>query len=135
MVVPARRQTPREQRIIWAAGFIDGEGCIAIYGTVTGLQFSLTASQNDRRALELLQDLFGGTIYSQGERCHQWRLQSRCRARDALMEMLPWIVVKYEQAELFILLQDKWLTRSKWGDPNLRLEILDGARKLSQMKR
>ena len=46
----------------WAAGFLDGEGCFHL--TKNGLNPHIHATQKDTWALEKLQKLFGGQIYS-----------------------------------------------------------------------
>lgn len=125
----------RELLVSWAAGFLDGEGCIGIYKFQAHMQFSLSTSQKDVRALNRLQDLFGGTIYRQTDTVSQWRLQSKGRAYDALKELLPLLVVKREQAELFLELHDLWFGRKVFSDPSLSAHILERAEELKRLKR
>lgn len=60
-------------QIHWAAGFIDGEGCLTKYSdTPSGI--IVQATQNDPELLYRLRSIFGGAVYrhnSDGS-CHQW---------------------------------------------------------------
>lgn len=86
---------------IWAAGFIDGEGCIRISHKVR-----VSVLQVDPRPLIQLQVLFGGSIrinrHSTGpkrRRIYVWEIGSR-QARTMLEQILPFLIVKKDQAEL-----------------------------------
>lgn len=50
----------KELKFAWAAGFIDGEGCLYKNGS----NYCLQVAQKDRKPLEAIKDLFGcGKIY------------------------------------------------------------------------
>src|SRR2546427_4969131 len=66
--------------IIWAAGFIDGEGCISVnrqkHKDHNWFCYTLgfAVCQKQKTPLERLQRLFGGTVYSyQLNRVTYWR--------------------------------------------------------------
>src|SRR5262252_6649280 len=108
---------PITQRLMiaWAAGFIDGEGCIGIYANASRdgrpvYRLSLTASQHGNDApLERLLSLFGGSItqIQQGKAAY-WGVTSK-KAADAIREMLPYLTVKRKQAELALEFQSRKL--------------------------
>lgn len=85
-------------RLAYLAGFFDGEGCVY---PRNGLQVS--ASQVDRRPLDMLQALFGGTIKTpalvEGRRQMYYWVRYGKPAAVALRALLPWLVVKREQVE------------------------------------
>lgn len=93
----------RQTRVIYAAGFFDGEGSISIVigrGNQIGSLF-ISVGQIDERPLHLLKNLWGGSINLDNKRVSRWRLNHQ-KARDALAEMLPYLIVKREQAEVAI---------------------------------
>lgn len=58
---PGRSCEPTIHDIHWAAGFIEGDGCIAIYKN-RRRSIAVQATQNNLEPLEKLQRLFGGRI-------------------------------------------------------------------------
>ena len=66
----------------WAAGFIDGDGCVGHTRTTP----MITATQKDRWPLEKLVSLFGGTIYrhvrdeAKGHIYYRWDLYGNAAA-------------------------------------------------------
>jgi hypothetical protein len=95
------------QRVIWCAGFFDGEGCIGFYGH--HVQLHIRVTQKVREPLLALQELFGGGVYTQAK-AYQWCCNSAYEARYVLESLLPYLVVKKAQAEL--ALQFLRVTRS-----------------------
>ena len=94
----------------WAAGFFDGEGCIS-YKRKGGL-WRLVVQQNVREPLEVLERLFGGTLYGPYTRqrsrngvgewsnpYYVWRLNTQEDVVLALEAMYPYLTVKREQAQ------------------------------------
>lgn len=89
----------------WAAGFFDGEGCIAIEPRKSGksVSYYLTAqvSQNDVRPLEELRSRFGGSVTSasrtSNDRCSRWRV-SGLKAEAFLVRIFPHLLVRRERA-------------------------------------
>jgi hypothetical protein len=112
----------RTLALAWAAGFIDGEGCIYIgrqKRSENGLTYSLklTVSQRDREPLDILYGLFGGYIF-QVKSARAWTWDIRCGAAgDALEALLPYLRYKRPQAELALQFQAR---RGLVYDPDLR---------------
>lgn len=97
----------------YLAGFLDGEGCIQISKTQRKnynpeYHLSLTASQIHPEPLKMLKYKFGGSIFvrksSTGRNLGVWGVSAK-QAAKVLEEILPYLVVKKEQAELAILFQ------------------------------
>jgi hypothetical protein len=102
----------------YAAGIIDGEGCITLHHNNARLGNTLNESwtsriivkMNDGKPLDLLVSLFGGRI----DIAHDlrdgifpsftWELSSQAAA-DAAKKMLPFLRTKKKQAELLIRFQ------------------------------
>ena len=69
----------------------------------------VSVSNTDIRMIHKLKSLCGGTIAKHGKKQKDhyldswgWRIQSKC-AEKFLLQILPWLVTKREQAELAIL--------------------------------
>jgi len=94
----------REQWLAWAAGFFDGEGCITIVRAGKGVRYYLdiNVAQADPAPLKIMQALFGGRLATHGQArnrpVYYWKASTQ-QAFRALNEMLPYLVVKREQAE------------------------------------
>ena len=108
---------PRRDRVVWAAGFLDGEGCILIErrrnhsGRGWNYKLYTRVSNNDPAPLEIFKDLFGGYITTQKKPAttksiSHWHGGCRIAAK-ALRELLPYLVVKREQAEIAISFQER----------------------------
>lgn len=95
----------------WAAGIIDGEGCISAYGYAkkksTGKNwcFSVAVANTDIRILHRLKELWGGKIIKMSAQplenrpCWRWYLYSQ-KACEFLQVLRPYLVSKGEQADL-----------------------------------
>lgn len=130
----------RRTRVIWAAGFFDGEGSIGIYKTRRGTSFqlSIAANQVDPSPLEILVWLFGGNVYNSTARnrpLKSWRLGSR-KAAAALQEMHPYLVNKKAQAKVALQFQDSLVLGNRgpgsWGNRPLTEVELEGQRQASE---
>jgi hypothetical protein len=100
----------REINLARAAGYIDGEGCIQWHLKKNqpksrdsgGIQFRVNSG--DVINLQLLQHLFGGKLkpikqYGNDRvKCYFWQLHGE-NAYNALVELLPFLLVKAPQAE------------------------------------
>lgn len=113
-----------DKSIIWAAGFIDGEGTITIKrvrrsrstmgkkcdGQVHYYQAYISCAQSDkplaRKAILKLQTLFGGSIMGYKQTGQRWdTVQWTVVSNDALKcvkSLLPFLVVKCPQARILI---------------------------------
>lgn len=121
--------------VAWAAGFIDGEGCIAIARYTLRLQ----VNQVDPAPLIKLRELFGGAIHQQ-----QVLRNSRKRvlwswavgARNALyvLEAIrPYLTTKAIQADLGIEF-GRGVRTSKIGQPKV-LPVVEVERRLGIKRR
>lgn len=110
----------------WAAGFIDGEGCFYAGVTSRGrTQARLQVGQNDRFALELLQELFGcGSIYVSRD-THVWTVGKGSDLQRVIERVLPYLVVKRRQAEAFLLLVDDIGHPGQQYDRERRLRLVE----------
>lgn len=101
----------RQEDVIWAAGFFDGEGCISITRQEKRGKLyhwmMISVFQNHSASLELLLELFGGSIGTEDE-AWKWRACGPT-AGEALKEMLPYLRVKRSQAEIAISFQARRL--------------------------
>ena len=87
----------------WAAGIIDGEGCIALYPCTGGYNARLVVGNTDRRMLDRLADMFGGNVTPMQQSvqpCWRWQLSDSSRIFTALALMEEYLVAKGEQAAL-----------------------------------
>jgi len=101
--------------LAWAAGIVDGEGCIVLTRNAVrptckeSWSVRVTISQVDVRMLERLRDAFGGSISWGGQpKKSTWRRQRKWgltgpKAILFLHDILPYLCIKQEQAELAIL--------------------------------
>lgn len=98
-----------ETKLAWAAGIIDGEGCIMVCEHRPKRCFTLrvTVTNTDPRMLTAMKSMFGGSICEQrwkGDKPQHrtkwvWVTCSK-QAEAALVAMLPYLVTKKDQAEL-----------------------------------
>lgn len=113
-----------ERDIIWAAGFIDGEGTITFkrYNRNSQINYQpyMCCSQVNKpkqiEAVLLLKTLFGGSVYSYRQKSGakndvvQWSIVSR-KAEAAIRLLRPFLKVKQEQADLAISFYEKMVIR------------------------
>jgi hypothetical protein len=98
----------REVQVAYAAGFFDGEGHIRIqsHSKRGSYMLSVSAVQATPYPLPLFVELFGGTMkkrllnYRGTKRAlFTWQTSSACAER-ALREMMPFLIVKRDEAEV-----------------------------------
>jgi hypothetical protein len=101
--------------VIWAAGFIDGEGCISINRQKHKdhnwwcYTLSLAVSQKTEEPLRRLKEIFGGSMYSYkgyGVTYWRWQLWSHGALRT-IKELFPYLLVKREIADTAIRFQEQ----------------------------
>jgi hypothetical protein len=104
----ATRAKTTEMRVVWAAGFLDGEGYVGITRTLYkplnryNYHAVLHAGQNARFPLDELAELFGGNVCRKQDReTYQWRLDGK-KTVAALQQLVPYLILKRRQAELVI---------------------------------
>lgn len=123
------------QKIIWAAGFIDGEGCIRINSYTsrksTLYNIVLKVSQKKKEPLEILVSLFGGKIGKYGQRnIYQWQVTNKM-ANEALKSLLPYLILKKEQAELALSFQERRISRKLFNPEQDKID----KNRLKELKR
>lgn len=106
--------------VAWAAGFFDGEGCVMVQrrkgrsGSRGGCYvMQISASQKHPEPLYRLLEVFRcGAVHQTKRResygCDMWVWKASGNfANEVLKRMLPYLVVKREQAEVAIVFQDR----------------------------
>lgn len=89
--------------LAWAAGFIDGEGCISIRTSGNYYGCVLTVVQKFPSPLLKLQTMFGGSIAARDKgAAYQWRITSNPKVIEVLTLLYPYLLVKKPQAKLVL---------------------------------
>jgi hypothetical protein len=93
----------REQRVIWAAGFFDGEGCISIHEYSQGTQLRLIVAQKDPAPILVWKEIFpeGNIHATNGGKYCKWQLTGH-KCVPVLNELLPYLINKKPQAEIAV---------------------------------
>lgn len=92
----------------WAAGQVDGDGCIGIYRRIPRIQ--LDKAEKGLSSIQKFVDLFGGKVANlgirrEGRQCsYKWTLQGK-PAANAIQQLQPYLRIKAQQAELIGQLQ------------------------------
>jgi hypothetical protein len=93
----------------WAAGFVDGEGCFSInyHRPTNHHRPGLFVSQIESPPLEILKDLFGGSINCTPARGRQrplmtWQITNWADLVNTVETLQPYLVVKAAHAELML---------------------------------
>ncbi len=110
----------RDKINIYTAGLFDGEGCISIAKGRKGKKYSnpnsfyhklyVCVANTSEKIILFLHKNYGGHLYTQKRRSprhkigYRWGLTQQ-QAEDFLKEMLPYLIIKKEQAELALLLR------------------------------
>ena len=91
----------------YLAGIIDGEGCIGIQKSKSGIQLKVGIFNTERSLLEWIQRRFGGTIcdrlHQDGNKVEYNYTFYGHRALDMLRTVYPYLVVKRKNAQLAFL--------------------------------
>ena len=105
----------KEIKLAYAAGFLDGEGCIRISrrnprdGRSTSYSLSVMIYQKDGEIMDWLYGNFGGMVYLKNKTSnwiYEWRV-TEVKAYNFLKELLPFLKYKRKQAELAIQFQQR----------------------------
>lgn len=100
----------RFHEVAWAAGFFDGEGCVSIAKSARKGQplpyyrADLIVSNTSREPLDRFAGLFGGRVVvvrlAQHKRklTYGWKTTGTSHSAKVLLELLPWLTCKREQA-------------------------------------
>lgn len=101
-------------KFAWAAGFIDGDGCIHAYRaqrktSIESYNYSLTVTVNQIivEPLHELREILGGNLSTLNSPSlpkprNQWRLTGATAIARSLPELLPYLVGKRNQAQTMI---------------------------------
>jgi len=112
----------------YAAGFVDGEGCIAIVRSFTpkrnrfyyGVQ--VVVANTDRRALDWMHQTWGGRVFAvnqsrgAGRDSWTWRCGSGI-ARTFLVGIRPWLRIKQAQCDNAIVMLELLLRAKRTLGP------------------
>ena len=96
----------KELLLAYAAGLIDGEGCIGLYHNSHNgnYQLRITVEMVDKSGMEIISNLFKGKWYykkaKKPRRARQIWMAFNRNAEDALQQLFPYLIVKRTQAEL-----------------------------------
>ena len=84
----------------YTAGFFDGEGCITGRLRPTGsVRVAIVVSQVNPRPLRVLKVWYGGGIfYVEAQQIYTWQLTKKSDVRKFLEAILPFLIVKKNQA-------------------------------------
>lgn len=100
----------KERSWPYLAGLIDGEGTIQVNRTSTGsYEMRVKIGNTDLRLMKWLISHFGGVYYTETNRnplkhktLYQWRISGKKNAENLLLGILPYLVLKPEQAKIGI---------------------------------
>jgi hypothetical protein len=100
------------------AGFFDGEGCIRIQSSHKGTSWHIrvTCVQRNPAPLLLMVERYGGAAgkFSKGRNEDMWTWYAMGPKAAAFLErVLPYLIVKREQAEMALAFQARRLPREK----------------------
>lgn len=134
-----------ETDLAYAAGIIDGEGCIGVYGYVRpsialGKRYSLTVrvSMVDSEPPTFLHETFGGYLghlhcpsrQKNNQRAQYYWCIAAQKARQFLIVVLPYLRARRKQAEVAIEFQTAQ-QRGIWRDKMKAIEQLERGRMYS----
>jgi hypothetical protein len=119
---------PQQAVLAYAAGIIDGEGCLRIVKSNPYRQdminphysVSIQVGMKVRVAVDLLMKLFGGSIYIERTPhgpLYRWRINSKRQVIVALKKLLPYLLVKKEEAEYLLSFAKKLKPAKHGGKP------------------
>ena len=109
-------------KLAWAAGIIDGEGCILLNLNPKRQTYTLRVSvtNTDPKMLKELKSIFGGSIQAancRNDKAHwksKWMWVLTCKQADkALSALLPYLITKKDQAQTALIF--KTLHRKRGG--------------------
>lgn len=139
--------------LAYAAGIIDGEGCIRIVtrkprnGKSTQHSLMLQVAQKDGILMDWLYGVFGGMVYLKNKKTdgtdwiYEWRVMEN-KAAEVLKQILPFLTVKKHQAELGLRFQTHKTGAGNYGDGRFKplseheLHLRDNlAKEISELKK
>ena len=109
----------------YAAGFMDGEGCINVSSCRTTTYIRVLIVNTNREVLELFQQRWGGDIKQNKQHKAHWKVSYTWRVSHAaclafLQDIHPFLVVKRKQAEAaFIFFNNQPGKGKRWSESGL----------------
>jgi hypothetical protein len=96
----------------YLAGILDGEGCLTIGAgqkeTCTNYNSIVVVQNTSKKLIEWLQAKFGGSVYlskketDKTKAAYMWRILKKKEIELLLLAVLPYLVVKREQAKILL---------------------------------
>jgi hypothetical protein len=96
----------------YLAGIVDGEGCLTIgagkKGTCTNYNSIMLVQNTSKQLIDWLQTNFGGKVYLSKKETEKtkaawmWRILKKKDIEILLLAILPYLVVKREQAKILL---------------------------------
>ena len=99
-----------ENKLAWAAGFFDGEGCIKVvkqkvnYGYGHSHTLALHITQKNIKPLKIFEKIFGGKIYKTKEKrykdyyIYEWQVHNQNAIR-VLKLIRPYLILKLDECD------------------------------------
>jgi endogenous inhibitor of DNA gyrase (YacG/DUF329 family) len=129
---------PEIQSATYIAGFVDGEGCISFYKKGISINVKLIACNCKRFVLDWIVKQTGvGAVTrhhfatDKHAESFYWQCNSKA-AVSVLRQIEPYLILKREQANLAIRVQELHEARAFWDNPDLRDQFLTEIRRLNQ---
>ena len=111
----------------YAAGFMDGEGCINVSMCRTSVFIRVLIVNTNIEVLELFKERWGGSIQTNKQQKDNWKISYTWRVShqsclDFLKDIYPFLIVKKQQAEASFLFFSNCPGKGKrWTDEKLTL--------------
>lgn len=128
-----------QTELAWAAGAIDGEGCVAIRTSRSAntkrpqYGLYLAVGNTDPRMPQRLAEMFGGAVILKDAKhrrraMFEWRVFSS-KAAAILKEIRPYLVIKGEQADIAIAFGATLRVKGSWKNVGDALEMREEMRR------
>lgn len=101
------------EKLAYIAGLMDGEGSWSIQiveGRSPNPRMTMTLKYGPDEPLKLLCEMLGGSIYFYKDGMQRWSLGGTTSLRLATRQLLPYLKVKRDIAQNFLLALEKWPT-------------------------
>ena len=129
-------------QLAWAAGFIEGEGCIRLYVHTRGGAWKLRVTVGSTNVLQVkqLHEYFGGSFYPRKSTFGKhtkpqwcWEVSTRS-AEEVLRAIEPYIVGKKEEVRLGLLSRQYIAKYGPRKPDRIKLAEIDAALRLEKKR-